>query len=771
MLENRKTIPYPMDNEVERTVMMDDDVMEDYYDDYIVNSYCDELTFVEFAIINSFLYESYRTKSSIVTVMNYGTSDNIGRLSYNGSFDVTSGFWFSAKLNDDDNDYIIQTLIFLDNRGELVTQLSVSAKNGLSNIVFEGLLTKIKSLAFNNSQYKGKCIKVKFTNNNFRGIEIIDIEEASNELILNETQHKFIDHFVARVSRGGNVRYLLNGEPGTGKAQPLDAKILTPNGWTTMGDIKINDDVLTPEGNVSKVIGIYPQGEKDIYRITFKDGRTAEACGEHLWKVYGVPVGKGRKKSWSIINTLDIKNKIENTKYKLKLPLVSNILSKDDVELVTPPYLMGLLLGDGSFNDTSIKLSTSDSEIVDNVNNIICEEYNLIHSSNYDYILTRKEGKGYKGGEYGNNYVKDIRNLELSDKRSDDKFIPEKYKNLSFKQTIELIQGLMDSDGTCDKSSSLSYSTISYQLAKDVQELIWSIGGIASIKEKQTYYTYNGEKKKGKISYNVKIRYKEPKKLFTLGRKLKKVSDSYQYSDTLKNNIVNVELIGKKEAKCIMIEDKNHLYVTDNYIVTHNTESIREIARKLIPNVTFVIPEFKTTDDLVSIMEACEIFENGVIVMDDIDLFLGNREHGHYSSLLGQFLSFFDGVKKRKISLLASTNDKGLVDKAGQRPGRFNFILDYGFLDDEQIVKVCNIHLAKEWQIDEVYKMLMSKIDGKQVKVTGAFIANLASNINEMSCDYENWSLEDTLNLIKHSYKGFYASQISIEKTNMGFKV
>jgi ATP-dependent 26S proteasome regulatory subunit len=139
--------------------------------------------------------------------------------------------------------------------------------------------------------------------------------------------------------------------------------------------------------------------------------------------------------------------------------------------------------------------------------------------------------------------------------------------------------------------------------------------------------------------------------------------------------------------------------------------------------------------------------------------------------LLGQFLSFFDGVKKRKISLLASTNDKGLVDKAGQRPGRFNFILDYGFLDNEQIIKVCNIHLAKEWQIDEVYEMLMSKIDGKQVKVTGAFIANLANNINEMSSDYDVWTLEDTLNLIKHSYKGFYASQISIEKSNMGYKL
>ena len=108
---------------------------------------------------------------------------------------------------------------------------------------------------------------------------------------------------------------------------------------------------------------------------------------------------------------------------------------------------------------------------------------------------------------------------------------------------------------------------------------------------------------------------------------------------------------------------------------TGKTESIREICRRLVPDVTFIIPDFTTTGDLNSIMEACEIFENAVIIMDDIDLYLGSRDNGSYTRMLGQFLSFFDGVKKRKISLLASTNDKGLVDKAAERPGRFYLTL------------------------------------------------------------------------------------------------
>ena len=170
-------------------------------------------------------------------------------------------------------------------------------------------------------------------------------------------------------------------------------------------------------------------------------------------------------------------------------------------------------------------------------------------------------------------------------------------------------------------------------------------------------------------------------------------------------------------------------------------------------------------------MEGCEIFENGVIIMDDIDLYLGTRDNGSYTRLLGQFLSFFDGVKKRKISLLASTNDKGLVDKAAERPGRFNFTLDYGFLDEEQIVKVCNIHLPEKWRIQEVYDALTEKLNGKKVKITGAFIANLSDNIKEMSEGDSKWNIDDTVSLIKESYKGFYSSQIEKEKQNLGFKL
>jgi len=419
----------------------------------------------------------------------------------------------------------------------------------------------------------------------------IDISKNATEnkidpVVGRENEIKRVTAILARRKKNNPV---LIGEPGVGKAQPLDAKILTPNGWTTMGEISVGDFVLTPEGKTTKIIGVYPQGVKDIYRMTFKDGRSTEACGEHLWKVYGMPVGKERKKSWSILNTVDIKNKIENTNYRLKLPLVSeNINRGKDLDYIIDPYLMGLLLGDGHFGKYELSLTTDDIEIPETVEELIGSDYKLningdgIKTNTFRINLSEDKLIEDRTRYYKNDRIHPLLGetdlLNLTETKANNKFIPEKYKNGSLSQKISLIQGLMDSYGTVTNSGTLQYSSASYQLIKDIQELIWSIGGIAKISDKQTSYTYKGVKKLGQVSYILTIRYHSPKNLFLLKRKKEKVSSNYQYSKTLKNNIVKIELIGRKESKCIMVEDDYHLYITDNYIVTHNTSIVEGLA-------------------------------------------------------------------------------------------------------------------------------------------------------------------------------------------------
>lgn len=74
-----------------------------------------------------------------------------------------------------------------------------------------------------------------------------------------------------------------------GNAQPLTAKIATPDGWVTMGEAEEGMKVLTPKGTVSEIDGVFPQGERDVFTVTRKDGSTTEACDEHLWEVIVVP--------------------------------------------------------------------------------------------------------------------------------------------------------------------------------------------------------------------------------------------------------------------------------------------------------------------------------------------------------------------------------------------------------------------------------------------------------------------------------------------------
>ena len=220
--------------------------------------------------------------------------------------------------------------------------------------------------------------------------------------------------------------------------------------------------------------------------------------------------------------------------------------------------------------------------------------------------------------------------------------------------------------------------------------------------------------------------------------------------------------------------DKNMRILLNGVPGTGKTELIRKIIAELMPHVTFVIPRFNNIEDLRTILTSCEIFNNGTIIMDDIDLFIGSRQRGNYTNVLGEFLNFFDGIKKRQISILASTNDKNLVDEAAERPGRFNAIIDFDYLSDEAVIKVCDIHLHERWKVKEVYDALTGNIDGKKAKITGAFIANLANNLNEMYIDAEEdgeeWTLKDTLSLIRSSYKGFYSSQTSKAK-RIGFSL
>ncbi len=375
------------------------------------------------------------------------------------------------------------------------------------------------------------------------------------------------------------------GSPGTGKAQPLSAKILTPDGWKLMGAIKPGDNIITPEGNISRVIEVFPQGEKDIYTILFSDGASTTACLDHLWECY-VPSDRWSTKASpkKIITTREIKKFLDKKKNILengeKFPANISIelikpIEKTEKYLPIHPYILGVLLGDGGFTTNTPSITTEDGEIVANISNLLPQDYciNKIESSLYGYAIRQRDPhvKGISGCQK-NEFTITLKSLTLHGKRSHEKFIPQIYKEGSIEQRLLLIQGLMDTDGTVDHrtGSGISLSTTSYKLAKDFQEIIWSLGGKSKISPKKTSYTYKNIKKNGKPSYNVSVSYKHPQKLFSLSRKKEKSREVYEEKQ-LRRQIVSIEFLKKEQAQCLLIDDPKHLYITDDYIITHNT--------------------------------------------------------------------------------------------------------------------------------------------------------------------------------------------------------
>ena len=483
---------------------------------------------------------------------------------------------------------------------------------------------------------------------------------------------------------------LMIGDPGVGKAQPLSSKIKTPNGWTTMGELKVGDTITAHNGSQTNVTNIYPQGKKDIYKITLKDGRETECCKEHLWNIWGkfgekyiTPGGHHSRKSDYKVHSLDwIINKMEsNRSFVPKIQLIKPTKT-NNIDYKIDPWLMGFLLGDGSFYGKQYStFSTADKEILDKVKKLVEEGYTVTQSKSrkYDYeiqSINSLRGKNSVSNPIPHFYKRTITEMGLDKKLSDTKFIPEIYKNGSVEQKEQLIAGLVDSVGYVNANGALSITTVSKEMAKDIQEIIWSLGGIAKIRKQtnRTYmYAYDGikERRKCKDSYGISIRYPEPRKLATLTRKKELLPKNYQYKD-LKVAIEKIELVGTKEAQCIKVDNPEHLYVTDNYIVTHNTHLLEGLAQKIEEKE---VPEFLLghevwnldigsvlagskyrgdfEDKIKKIINACETKTNCILFIDEAHTMKGAGSGSNSSLDMANMLK--PAITRGKLKVVAST--------------------------------------------------------------------------------------------------------------------
>jgi DNA polymerase I-like protein with 3'-5' exonuclease and polymerase domains len=345
-----------------------------------------------------------------------------------------------------------------------------------------------------------------------------------------------------------------------GKAQPVDSLVLTPGGFVRMGDIKTGDLVNIPDGGCARVIKVFPQGLRPVYRITLSDGSQVECDEEHLWEVET----RATTHVMTARELIDSGLRQPCGYFKYRVPQISPV-SFSEQELPVHPYVVGALLGDGGFTQDFVTFTSADQDIVSRISGLLPEPLQLTFRKNskYDYTIT---GHGNKGRYNPSVLRRFLNDSGLAGKNSHGKFIPAEYLTGSAEQRYELLRGLMDTDGYCPGKAALvsEYTSVSRQLAEDVVSLVRSLGGYASLSEKKTSWTHKSVKKTG-TAYRVFLR--TPECPFYLTRK----ADKWKKSPIRRRFITSAEYTGEKECQCILIDDPRHLYLTDDYVPTHNT--------------------------------------------------------------------------------------------------------------------------------------------------------------------------------------------------------
>lgn len=424
-----------------------------------------------------------------------------------------------------------------------------------------------------------------------------------------------------------NRNFLLIGPAGCGKANPLYTKILTPTGYVTMGDIQVGVNVFTSRGGIAKVSGVYPQGEKDIYRIHLSDNTHIDVSDEHINVVYTYDSNTGKRTDMEI-ETKDLIELFKTSKTPLRVDAPALSWNHNPSATVSP-YLIGALLGSMS-NTEPLVLHNLQDDVANRISKLLRVHYHhrlarIDATTSFTIVAdTRYQAKNiytFNGTDYYGCYELADALWEAGYPRCTHKTVakmfthPESSRMLKHfpelkeigcrpakneicaegrvrlnlllqllgltaeDQTarrhvpecylyndcrIPLIQGLFDTCGKIGADGTTQFVTEFAALSESFAFAARSLGCIDSV----------NCNKNGKFTHTVKF----PKyfKFFT------SKEHEYNYKPRKFNiyrSITDIEYIGKQPCQCIMVDAPEHTYICENGMIpTHNTTSARILA-------------------------------------------------------------------------------------------------------------------------------------------------------------------------------------------------
>ena len=362
-----------------------------------------------------------------------------------------------------------------------------------------------------------------------------------------------------------------------GRAQPVFTKVLTPTGFRPIGELRVGDSVIGSDGCPAEVLGVYPQGFKEIYRVHTQDGSSTLATGDHLWSVY-TPEDRRRGKPPRVLQTKEMIGNLRKThNHRYELPLLRAPVSFESRPVPLDPYALGLLLGDGCITcSTTPSFATNDPELAEALGRLI-PGIEVRRKSEVDYVLNRVTRPG-EVITIANPVTAATRQLGLAGTRSDTKFIPEDYLFNSPDVRLAVLQGLLDSDGgpvtQQGRTCRIQFGTASDRLRDDVAFLVQSFGGVVYQRTRKAEGRKPGLAHGGGVHHRsdahiLDIRLPEGVAPFRLARKVAKYNATG--GGRPMRFVHRIEPAGTEEAVCIQVAAADSLYVTEDFLLTHNT--------------------------------------------------------------------------------------------------------------------------------------------------------------------------------------------------------
>lgn len=388
-----------------------------------------------------------------------------------------------------------------------------------------------------------------------------------------------------------------------GGCEKISEPVLTPDGWVAIGELRVGDRVIGGDGKPCNVTGVFPKGVMAIFRLTFDDGASVCCTNCHAWRCLLKKTERFKShehyqpEKWRVYTLEQIRSHGGDDpapRDKAVIPVACAEHPYRHIPIA--PYTLGALLGDGSFSQQSVSLTTGDNEIADRIIDELPEGIKWRITPHHEGGQCSTWHFTGPGGVGSNQLVNGLRMLGLMGHRGETKFIPKSYLFNSVDVRTALLQGLMDTDGYCgDKSGKPYFYTSSPQLASDVVDLVRSLGGKAWIRWKETSVTIKSKKRGTPIrkkipgeqtelfdKYGVAERkpclnmaevsmsFGSDVQIFGLKRKQERRS-SFQDKRTRGRVLQTIRPEGNDECVCISVDSPDHTYITRDYIVTHNS--------------------------------------------------------------------------------------------------------------------------------------------------------------------------------------------------------